>query len=84
MSHHVTKVIPIEGPRRKRCDEPRTECSVLGCANATNNRKPYCIDHLDRLPYVQKIKAELIEQGELEPVAGFDQAPALEAERVAG
>ena len=43
----------------KRLREARTACSIAGCANDTNGRKPFCIDHIDRLPYVQGLLAEL-------------------------
>ena len=34
-------------------------CRVPGCGHATTERKPYCIDHIDRLPYVKELQAEL-------------------------
>ncbi|HZU99633.1 MAG TPA: hypothetical protein VFF73_23180 [Planctomycetota bacterium] len=43
----------------KRLREARTSCTVAGCPNDTNGRKPFCIEHLDRLPYVQELLAEL-------------------------
>lgn len=32
---------------------------MAGCGRPTTERKPYCIEHLDRLPYVQDLQAEL-------------------------
>jgi hypothetical protein len=37
----------------------REACHVPGCGRATTERKPYCIEHIDRLPYVQELQAEL-------------------------
>ena len=34
-------------------------CRARGCQNATSDRKPYCVAHLDRLPYVRQILQEL-------------------------
>ena len=34
-------------------------CTVDGCEQVTHARKPYCIDHLDRLPYVRWLQEEL-------------------------
>ncbi len=59
MKRRVTRTLSLEGARPKRCEEPKTSCSVAGCPEPTNGRKPYCLVHLDRLPYVRKIRAEL-------------------------
>jgi hypothetical protein len=45
-------------PKRLR-DPERASCGVHGCVEPTTGRKPYCIEHLDRLPYVQWLKGEL-------------------------
>ena len=37
----------------------REVCRVQGCGHVTTERKPYCIDHLDRLPYVRELQAQL-------------------------
>ena len=37
----------------------REVCRVQGCGHVTTERKPYCIEHIDRLPYVQELQAEL-------------------------
>ncbi|MGE0711951.1 MAG: hypothetical protein AB7N76_03305 [Planctomycetota bacterium] len=36
----------------RRCLEP-------GCRRSTRHRKPYCPDHVERLPYVQEVLAAL-------------------------
>ena len=59
MQRRTTRDLSREGAQKKRSEEARTECSVSLCPNATNGRKPYCLEHLDRLPYVQKILTEL-------------------------
>ncbi|MBI3724771.1 hypothetical protein HY251_12575 [bacterium] len=41
---------------------------MAGCGHATTERKPYCIGHLDRLPYVRDLQAQLAER-EAEEVA---------------
>lgn len=45
-----------ESPEQK--DAPR-DCSVFGCGKRTSAEKPYCINHLDRIPYVHNLLAEL-------------------------
>lgn len=37
----------------------REACHVDGCGRPTTERKPYCIEHIDRLPYVQELQAQL-------------------------
>jgi hypothetical protein len=37
----------------------REVCRVQGCGHVTTERKPYCIEHLDRLPYVRELQAQL-------------------------
>ncbi len=37
-------------------------CAVLACPNATSEGKPYCMAHLDRLPYVKRVKTELAQR----------------------
>jgi hypothetical protein len=37
----------------------REACHVQGCNRPTTERKPYCIDHLDRLPYVKELQDAL-------------------------
>jgi len=36
-----------------------TPCRVSECAGTATYGKPYCIEHLDRLPYIKAMKAEL-------------------------
>jgi hypothetical protein len=50
--------------RRVRCRQRRAKwtagparlpCGVSGCKNDTTERKPFCVDHLDHLPYAKKV-----------------------------
>lgn len=34
-------------------------CKVGGCEGSATYGKPYCIDHLDRLPYVRAMKSDI-------------------------
>jgi hypothetical protein len=45
--------------RRSRDAEARSECLVETCGKPTTGKKPYCLDHLDHLPYVQWLSAEI-------------------------
>lgn len=40
---------------------PAQLCEAKGCSNSTREHKPFCSNHVDRHPYVQKL---------LEPVDG--------------
>lgn len=50
--------------KESECERPRAlggvlmTCAIRGCRILTNG-KPYCIEHLDALPYVRRIKSEL-------------------------
>jgi DNA-binding transcriptional ArsR family regulator len=44
-------------PKRDRNPHPRELCVV--CSSATTGRKPFCIDHLEELPYVAALREEL-------------------------
>jgi len=51
-------------PKRRRRPQPRNKhpldpCSVVGCKNTPSERKPYCIDHLDRLPLTSQLMQEV-------------------------
>src|SRR5699024_7291150 len=50
-------------PKRSR-DAERAGCAVRGCNQVPTGRKPYCIDHLEHLPYVQWLKDELARRDE--------------------
>jgi hypothetical protein len=50
-------------PKRTR-DGERATCGVHGCRTVPTGHKPYCIDHLDQLPYVQWLKSELARRDE--------------------
>lgn len=47
----------------------RELCRVQGCGHSTTERKPYCIDHLDRLPYVQELREALVHRDSEEAAA---------------
>ena len=68
-------------PRRPQ--EARTGCGVVGCTNETNGRKPFCIDHLDQLPYVKQLRAELSRREAVSTIE-FSSEVALNASRNAG
>ncbi|HBP22474.1 MAG TPA: hypothetical protein DEA08_32430 [Planctomycetes bacterium] len=45
-------------------------CEHPGCLEPTRERKPYCSDHIDDLPYIQELVARICERDEeLERVA---------------
>jgi hypothetical protein len=46
-------------PEHSRSGDKRVECTAPGCHQLTTGRKPYCLDHLDNLPYVHWLKTEL-------------------------
>src|SRR5437588_695993 len=50
-------------PKRSR-DAERAACQVRGCTQTPTGHKPYCIEHLDELPYVQWLKSELARRDE--------------------
>lgn len=45
------------GGRRRAPALPRSACGVAGCAARTTNRKPFCIEHLQGMPYVAHLRA---------------------------
>jgi len=45
--------------RRNREESARETCRVTGCGQVTSDKKPYCVDHIDRLPYVAQVRDEL-------------------------
>ena len=58
-----TRILSLEqrrGRRSARLPVPAREfCRVQGCGHPTTERKPYCIEHLDRLPYVKELQEQL-------------------------
>lgn len=42
-----------------RLSPRRDVCQVLGCGRSTTEHKPFCIDHLERLPYVRDLRGTL-------------------------
>lgn len=55
----VSRLDSLVGPRRP---SGRRLCRAPQCRRRTTERKPYCIDHLDRLPYVRWLRRELAER----------------------
>lgn len=43
--------------------------SCIECGAATNESKPYCVEHIDRLSYVQELRAKLGKPGRLLPTS---------------
>lgn len=43
----------VERGSRRRVKSGR--CSVLACSVETTEGKPYCVDHIDRMPYVASL-----------------------------
>lgn len=39
--------------------EPADRCKIKGCGRECNARKPYCIEHLNKISYVKSIQIEL-------------------------
>jgi len=60
-------------------DPPRTEsrlCNVKGCGRTTREKKPFCPDHIDELPYVQQLMAQIdYKAAELERVRSGKPVP---------
>jgi hypothetical protein len=50
----------------------RRHCAVRGCGKATSDRKLYCIDHLDRQPYIRRLRA-LLTRREREEAAAHER-----------
>ena len=48
-----------ESRGRRPGDGNKVPCTEPGCENQATGRKPYCIDHLDKLPYVANLKSLL-------------------------
>lgn len=36
-----------------------TRCQIKGCKELTSNRKPYCIDHIQKYSYIKRVLNEL-------------------------
>ncbi len=53
----------VEGPRSMRTirRNQSTECSAPGCTVTTQERKPYCIEHVTLNSYVASVTAQLEE-----------------------
>jgi hypothetical protein len=49
----------IEGKTRRRRESQRADCSYAGCAQTTTGNKPFCLEHLEELPYVRRLIEEI-------------------------
>ncbi|MEZ0229579.1 MAG: hypothetical protein ACAI25_13195 [Planctomycetota bacterium] len=49
----------LEGKTRRRRESQRGDCLHTGCSQTTTGNKPYCLDHLDELPYVRNLIEEI-------------------------
>ena len=36
----------------------RTACRVSTCSNKTSDRKPFCVEHLDHMPYIRVLASQ--------------------------
>jgi len=45
-------VIPERAAAQFNTSRPRGRCAVARCARSTNGSKPYCVEHIDQMPYV--------------------------------
>jgi len=52
--------LEMEPPNSHRSN--RNLCDIKGCHNETSDKKPFCIAHLDRLPYVQNLEKNLLDR----------------------
>jgi hypothetical protein len=51
--------LEILGERRRRHESTRGECHFVGCSAPTTGNKPYCLDHIEEIPYVKRLLAEV-------------------------
>lgn len=49
-------------PDQKRPRSQATQCEASGCDQATREGKPYCLDHVKSMPYVNEVLSRLNEQ----------------------
>jgi len=72
-------VAQLEQSRRSR-ESQRGVCSHPGCRESTTANKPYCLEHIDELPYVKQLLQEIARReatgGETDPT-GPDAADVL-------
>lgn len=61
----------IEG--EQELDAP---CAHPGCQHATTGGKPYCVDHIHRMPYVSLLGLALLRRARLENGRGRRRAVA--------
>lgn len=66
-------------PNRRR-ESQRGQCSHPGCSETTTSSKPFCIQHIEELPYVKKLLEEIARResllGDSDP-SGPDAADVL-------
>ena len=51
------RIVDRETASQQGTEEGRLRATCLLCGHSTTGRKPYCLDHLHRLPYVADILA---------------------------
>src|SRR4051794_13760763 len=77
MSWKTTRVSALDrrrGRRERNAVPSRAVCGADGCGRPTTERKPFCIEHLDRLPYVEELQAQLLKREQEEQAASGKQA----------
>jgi hypothetical protein len=50
------------------------DCEAEGCTNKTRENKPYCVAHIELMPYIQAMKAEVDEENRKERKGGRSKA----------
>ena len=59
------RVRRFRGIRFRLLFEPKSKgithspCKAKGCSGSATHGKPFCIEHMDRLPYIKAMKANL-------------------------
>ncbi len=51
--------VEVMGESRRRHESTRGECQSTGCSASTTGNKPYCLDHIEEIPYVKRLLTEL-------------------------
>lgn len=67
--HRSTRTLNAIQDRRLiegEAEETITTCDHDGCGQATTGGKPFCLDHLDRMPYVTGLRLTLLRQARAE------------------
>jgi hypothetical protein len=45
-----------------RAGRDTRHCEEFGCKKATTGRKPFCVEHVERLPYVQELQDRILDR----------------------